>query len=47
MSTRVVVSTSITGQPPATGWVTSSFQSSSIVRSASKWPSARVPARRA
>jgi hypothetical protein len=35
-STGLLVLISITGQPPATGWATSSFHNSSIVRSAAK-----------
>jgi hypothetical protein len=35
-SIGLLVLTSITGQPPATGWATWLFHNSSIVRSASK-----------
>jgi hypothetical protein len=37
--------TSTKGQPPATGWPTSSFQSSSTSRSPSNCPAWRIPAR--
>lgn len=43
-STGALVSTSIKGHPPATGSATSSFHSSSAVRTASKCPAWRVPA---
>lgn len=44
-STRWLVLTSRTGHPPATGSVTSSFHSSSTVRTPSKFPTWRLPAR--